>query len=102
MIRIGHVSHDLVNADHAAILAADCPIDLEPLDLHDMPLVTRFDGILLDWDSLLPADRSALLANLLAGQPRCALALYSYNLDAKEVTALRGRGVAVFRKLALE
>src|SRR4051812_25620151 len=68
-------------------------------DLRDLPLDGRWDGLVLDWDSLPPRQRQEFLAELRTSRAPCAVALHSFTLADVEVRALRRQGIVVGQHL---
>jgi hypothetical protein len=96
-MKIAYVTIDPVNEMLAAKLAAECRLDLEPLEPRDRR--DGFDRFVLDWDSLPPTSRQDLLKELKARPTPAAVAAHSYHLDEDDLAAFGIRGVKVFRHL---
>jgi hypothetical protein len=94
---IAYLTHDDVNRDFAARLAAGVGVELEPLTLRDKP--GRFDAVLYDVDFLPADERGRLLAELSSQRADRPTAVHGYGLSARERRALRRRGVIVARRL---
>ena len=94
-----YLSLDEVNQDLAATLAAGAGVEVDALTFRDAAPAGQFDAALYDLDSLPPAYRRALLADLEAGRWVEPVAVHSYNLSARQARALRRRGVIVGRQL---
>jgi hypothetical protein len=94
-----YLSLDEVNQDLAARSADEAGVELDALTFRDAAPAGQFDAVVYDLDSLPPAYRRALLADLGAGQLVEPVAVHSYNLSAGQVRALRRRGVIVGRRL---
>jgi hypothetical protein len=95
---LAYVTHDPVNEAFVGLRLEDRHTTLSPLTLRDPVPGWEFDRILIDWDSLDPEGREALLAEFLADPEPGKIGLHSYNLDG-EAAVLRGKGVAVFGRL---
>jgi hypothetical protein len=92
---LAYLSHDEVNQLWARQLADAQGIEMYPLFLKETATASPFDAVVHDLDSLPPADRQAVLKDLLAGPLPCPAAVHSYGLEEAEVEALRARGVVV-------
>src|SRR6516164_220749 len=99
MKKLAYVTHDPVNESFVAGRLEGRDTVFSALTLRD-PLAGReFDRVLLDWDSLDPEGREALLARLLAEAKPGTFGLHSYSLVEDDAATLRGKGVAVFERL---
>jgi hypothetical protein len=99
-MKIAYVTIDPVNEALAARLAAECRLDLEPLEPRDCR--DGFDRFVLDWDFLPPQWRQDVLKELKSRPTPAVVALHSYHLDEAEAALLDLRGVKVFRYLSPE
>jgi hypothetical protein len=96
-MRYAYLTHDDVNRDLAARLAAGVGVELEPLTMRDDP--RRFDAVLYDLDFLPADDRDRLLAQLSSDRANRPAAVHGYGLSARQRRTLRRRGVTVARRL---
>jgi hypothetical protein len=98
-MRIAYLTTDEVNQDLALRLAAGQRARLEVLWPRDEPPDGRFDAVVYDLDCLPACLRQEVLSKLAAASAPWPVAVHSYALTRKQFRALRGRGVAVHRRL---
>jgi hypothetical protein len=98
-MRIAYVTIDLVNERTAQNLAEGCGASLHGLTPRDPPPGADCDAVLYDLDSLPPQLGQQILADLLAAPARRRLAVHSYNLEDRQIIALREHGVGVYRSV---
>jgi hypothetical protein len=99
MKKLAFVTHDPVNESFVRLRVEDRGAIFSPLTLRDPVPAGQFDRILIDWDSLDPKGREALLAGLLTCPEPGKVGLSSYNLNDDDAAVLRGKGVAVFERV---
>jgi hypothetical protein len=81
-------------------MAAACGLTLCPLDPRDLPLSNEaFDAVLIDLDFWPIGQQREVLAEPLASHGGSVVALHGYKLRDDQAEALRGQGVAVYRRL---
>jgi hypothetical protein len=98
-MHFGYVTTDDLNLDLATRLAEDCEIELYSLSPQEAVPQESLDAMLYDWDYVPPDLRREVLSRLVTRQFPYPVALHSYNLDAKQVRALRRHGVIVYPRL---
>ena len=91
-----YLTTDEVNASTARGLAAGLGIDLEAAEPRDLPrLASEEAKVVLDWDFLLPEDRSSLLN----GSAVWLVGVHGYNVSDSVTGFLPLRDVVVSRHL---
>jgi hypothetical protein len=98
-MRIAYLTLDDVNQELALELAARWGIRMDVLSPRDSFPEGALDLVLYDLDHWPEPERQQALSRLLDGPAPHPTAVHSYNLDERQVKALRGRGVAVYRRL---
>jgi hypothetical protein len=101
-MRCAYLTLDEVNEELAEKLAAQAGLELQVVYPRDDLLAGQFDTLLVDFDSLPPGYRKAVLSDLLIGKVAELGALHSYHLRPRDARALRRRGVIVVRRLETE
>jgi hypothetical protein len=99
-MRIAYFTTDEVHREQAARMAGACGATVQSFSPYRPPPDEPFDAVLYDLDSLAPPRRGAIIAELLASAParRVPVGVHSYNLE-DQVSALRGRGILLARRL---
>ncbi len=98
-MRVAYVTTDEVNQELATRMAEDCGATLDSLSPRDPPPDGQYEAVLYDLDFLPHDSGRAILAQLLAGPASRPVAVHSYQLATRQVTALRRRGCAVYPRL---
>ena len=98
-MRIAYLTTDEVNQDLAVRLAGAQGVRLEVLWPRDEPPDGHFDAVVYDLDCLPPCLRQEILSSLASAAAPWPVAVHSYALAGEQVKELRGRGVAVHRRL---
>jgi hypothetical protein len=104
-MRIAYMTTDEVNLALAVRMARLCEATVDDLRPADKAGHRRFhfDAILYDFDVTPPHERSALIAEILSGTPRCnAKAVHGYGLSEEQAETLREGGVTVAWSLDLD
>ncbi len=97
-MRIAYLTTDLVNENLATQMSARCGAAVDPFSPADVPPSGDYDAVICDWDFLPRAQRKQIVCQLIRNH-RNHVVVHSYNLNAKQVRALRRRRVAVYRRL---
>jgi len=93
------VTHDEVNQFWLQQQADERGVPLVLLTLRDLVPGGEHAAVLLDWDSLDPERREALLSRLLMRPGSTRIGLHSYSLNEQDAADLRRKGVAVLERL---
>src|SRR5438132_5561140 len=97
-MRIAYLTTDLVNENLATQMSARCGAAVYPFSPADVPPDGDYDAVICDWDFLPRPQRKQIVCQLIRNH-RNHVVVHSYNLNAKQVRALRRRRVAVYRRL---
>jgi hypothetical protein len=98
-MRIAYLTTDEVNEYVATELAARHGATLHQFSPADVLPVGEYDAVICDWDFLPRAQRKTILRRLIRSHGGQAVAVHSYNVQGKQVHALRRRRVKVYRRL---
>jgi hypothetical protein len=94
-----YVSNDAVNRTVAEELARKAGVQLTPVEAFGhIKLPARDMPVIVEWDSIQPLCRAAVLQQLLAPSPHTHH-IHSYNLDDIDTRELQNHGVLVHRRL---
>ena len=97
-MRIAYLTTDLVNENLATQMSARRGAAVDPFSPADVPPNGDYDAVICDWDFLPRPQRKQIVCQLIRNH-RNHVVVHSYNLNAKQVRALRRRRVAVYRRL---
>jgi hypothetical protein len=94
-------TNDEVNADLARSWCEDQGLDFRPADQRDELFPKDAWALAIDLDHLAlgPTERRQLVDRLYNALPTYPVAVASYDLEPEVKTALRDRGVLVFRRI---
>jgi hypothetical protein len=99
VMQIAYLTTDEVNEYRAAEFAAGYGATLDPYSPADVSLSGQYDAVIVDWDFLPRPDRQRILRKVIKNRCGGFVAVHSYNLNRKQVLAMRRRRVAVYRFL---
>jgi hypothetical protein len=102
MQQVAFLSLDPVHEEHAREMAATAGVDLQVLFPKEPGQVGECTAVVCDLDYWLVDGQDRWLAELRTSRPTCRVAVVSYRMNKRLATALRRRGIEVFRGLSPE